>query len=265
MLLSLGLWTGFYPHVMPCLSPEREPQPQSSIKVNPEDEAKAGYLFIYCEQFVSNDSERILSMGFYSQVIFPNLLDWTMSDPHFSGYRKEVLSEVSGNVLEIGFGTGLNLQYYPNHLEKLTTIDANPGMNAKAQKRIQDSSIQVDYKVLNGENLPMADNSFDSVVSTWTLCSITNVDQALQQIHRVLKPGGKFFFIEHGLSDDPNAQVWQNRLTPVQKVIADGCHLNRNMEQLVKKYFQTLTMEKFYVPKTPKFFGYMYKGVATKG
>ncbi len=204
-------------------------------------------------------------MGFYSQVIIPNLLDWSMSNPQFSEYRQEILSDVSGKVLEIGFGTGLNLRHYPKHIKKITTIDVNPGMNAKAQKRIQASSIQVDNKVLNGETLPMPDNTFDSVVSTWTLCSIAQVDQALKEIHRVLKPGGKFFFIEHGLSNDSKVQVWQHRLTPLQKVLADGCHLDRNIEQLVKNYFSSVTLEKFYDAQFPKISGYMYKGIAIKG
>ncbi len=203
-------------------------------------------------------------MGFYSQVILPRLMDWSMSDPIFAQYRQKVLSEVSGEVLEIGFGTGLNLPYYPEQIQKITTIDINPGMNSLAQERIAASSIQVDNKVLNGEHLPMAENSFDSVVSTWTLCSIANLDQALQEIHRVLKPGGKFFFIEHGLSEEPNIQVWQNRLNPLQKVVADGCHLNRNIEQLVKNHFQLLKLEKFYAPNLPKTHSYMYEGVATK-
>lgn len=204
-------------------------------------------------------------MGFYSAVVLPRIMDWSMSDPRFSEYREEVLSRVSGDILEIGFGTGLNLPHYPDRIEKLTTIDANPGMNSLAQKRIQASSIQVDNKVLNGENLPMPDNTFDSVISTWTLCSITNVDQALKEIHRVLKPGGKFFFIEHGLSDDPKVQVWQNRLNPLQKILGDGCHLNRNIEQIIKNYFSTVTLETFYAPEIPKVAGFMYKGIATKG
>ena len=203
-------------------------------------------------------------MGFYSQVILPQCLDWAMSDPTLSQYRDDVLAEVTGEVLELGFGTGLNLSHYPQHLEKLTTIDANPGMNRIAKKRIQNSSIKVDYRVLNGENLPMADGSFDSVVSTWTLCSIAKVDRAIQEIYRVLKPGGRFYFIEHGLSNEPKIQVWQNRLTPLQKIIADGCHFNRNIQQIVKKQFNNLTIEQFYDPKLPKVGGYMYKGVATK-
>ncbi|MEP0871537.1 class I SAM-dependent methyltransferase [Trichocoleus desertorum AS-A10] len=205
-------------------------------------------------------------MRFYSQVIFPRLLDWGMSHPALAQYRQELLAEVEGEVLEIGFGTGLNLQYYPCQIQKITTVDVNPGVSALAQKRIQATAIAVDHCLLNGENLPMADNTFDSVVSTWTLCSIAKVDQALQEIHRVLKPSGKFFFVEHGLSEDPQVQVWQNRLTPLQKVIGDGCHLNRQIQQLVEaNHFEILKLDKFYVTTLPKIGGYMYKGVAIKG
>lgn len=203
-------------------------------------------------------------MGFYSQRIFPYLLDWSMSDQTFAGYRQDVLADVQGDVLEIGFGTGLNLSYYPEHIHKLVAIDANPGVHKLAQKRINHSSITVDHRVLNGEQLPMSDNTFDSVVSTWTLCSIANIDQALQEIHRVLKPGGRFFFIEHGLSRDRNVQAWQNRLNPLQNIIADGCNLNRNIRQLVEKQFATVTLKEFYAEKTPKFIGYLYQGIATK-
>ncbi|NER20022.1 MAG: class I SAM-dependent methyltransferase [Symploca sp. SIO1B1] len=203
-------------------------------------------------------------MGFYSEFILPCCLDWTMSSPQLASYRQEVLSEVSGEVLEIGFGTGLNLSYYPQSLTTLTIVDVNPGMNRFAKKRIKNSSITVDSRILNGESLPMADNSFDSIVSTWTLCSITNVDKALQEIHRVLKPGGKFFFIEHGLSAQPQVQIWQNRLNPLQKIIGDGCNLNRNIKQLVEHHLQLVTLDQFYTPKLPKTHGYMYKGVATK-
>ncbi len=203
-------------------------------------------------------------MGFYSRRILPYLLDWAMSDQNLAKYRQEVLVDVQGEVLEIGFGTGLNLSYYPENIHKIIAIDANPGVNALAQKRLQASSITVDYRVLNGENLPMADKTFDSVVSTWTLCSIANVEQALKEIYRVLKPGGRFFFVEHGLSNQPQIQVWQNRLTPLQKIIADGCHFNRNIRQLVENQFDTVTLEEFYADKMPKIAGYLYKGVASK-
>ena len=203
-------------------------------------------------------------MNLYSQFILPRLLDWSMSDASLSHYRQEVLAQVSGETLEIGFGTGLNLPYYPKHIQKLTTVDANSGMNALALKRIQASDVTVEHHVLNGENLPFADQSFDSVVSTWTLCSIANVKQALQQIYRVLKPGGQFFFIEHGLSDNPKVEVWQNRLTPVQKVIADGCHLNRDIKGLIESQFSQVRVEQFQEKNLPAIMGYFYKGVAVK-
>lgn len=204
-------------------------------------------------------------MRFYSQVIFPRLLDWSMSDSVMAKHRQEVLAEVQGEVLEIGFGTGLNLPYYPPRIDKITTVDVNPGMNGLAQKRIQASDVTVNHQVLSGEHLPMSDGTFDSVVSTWTLCSIANVDQALEEIHRVLKPEGRFFFIEHGLSDDPEVQVWQNRLTPLQKAIADGCHLNRNIQQLIETHnFKFLKLEQFYLAAVPKSYGYLYKGIAAK-
>jgi ubiquinone/menaquinone biosynthesis C-methylase UbiE len=203
-------------------------------------------------------------MGFYSQKILPYFLDWAMSDSTFGNYRKALLSEVQGDVLEIGFGTGLNLSYYPEQIHQLVAIDANPGMNHLAKRRVASSGITVDHRVLNGESLPMPDRSFDCVVSTWTLCSIAKVEQALQEIDRVLKPGGRFFFIEHGLSNEPEIQVWQNRLTPLQKVIADGCHFNRNIRQLVQQQFDQVTIEEFYADNTPKVAGYFYRGTATK-
>ncbi|MGI2907884.1 class I SAM-dependent methyltransferase [Tolypothrix sp. VBCCA 56010] len=203
-------------------------------------------------------------MNLYSQFIMPRLLDWSMSDASLANYRTSVLAQVTGETLEIGFGTGLNLPYYPKHIKKLITVDANPGMNALALKRIQASDILVEHNVLNGENLPFASQSFDSVVTTWTLCSIANVEQALKEIYRVLKPQGRYFFIEHGLSNDPKVQVWQNRLTPIQKVIGDGCHLNRNIKHLVENQFSHLTIEQFYSENLPKILGYLYKGVALK-
>lgn len=203
-------------------------------------------------------------MGFYSQRILPYLIDWSLSSENIAQYRREVLANVKPEVLEIGFGTGLNLPYYPENIHKIVTVDDNPGVHKLAQKRIQASSITVDHKLLSGERLPMSDNTFDSVVSTFTVCSIPNIEQAIQEIHRVLKPGGKFFFCEHGLSNEPEIQLWQNRLTPIQKVIGGGCHLNRNIKQLVKKQFESVNLSEFYADKLPKITAYFYKGIATK-
>jgi ubiquinone/menaquinone biosynthesis C-methylase UbiE len=203
-------------------------------------------------------------MGFYSQVILPRLIDWSLSDPNLAKYRQELLADVTGEVLEIGFGTGLNLAYYPEHIRKITTVEVNLGMNSLAKKRIDDSGIKVEQLLLSTENLPMADNTFDSVVSTWTLCSIANVEQALKEVYRVLRPGGKFFFVEHGLSNKPNVQVWQHRLTPIQKVIADGCHLNRNIQQLVEQQFDHVELTRFTPENFPDLVSHLYKGFALK-
>ncbi len=146
----------------------------------------------------------------------------------------------------------------------LTAIDANPGISAIAERRIRESEISVDHRVLNGESLPIGDRQFDSVVSTWTLCSIAKVEQALQEIHRVLKPGGRFFFIEHGLSRDAKTQMWQHRLTPIQKVIADGCHLDRDIRQLVERQFEQVAIDEFQPEDLPAVISYFYRGIAMK-
>jgi ubiquinone/menaquinone biosynthesis C-methylase UbiE len=203
-------------------------------------------------------------MSFYSNFIMPRCIDLVMSEPILGEYRRELLSEVSGNILEIGFGTGLNLPYYSNLVEKITAIDNNSGMKKLALSRIAKSEIDVDYCVLNGENIALESSSFDAIVTTWTLCSIQQIDRALAEIYRLLKPGGKFFFIEHGLSDEKSIQVWQNRLNPLQNIIADGCHLNRPIEILVKKQFNSVSIERFYAAKIPKIIGYMYRGIAIK-
>ncbi len=203
-------------------------------------------------------------MNIYSQYIFPRLLDMTMASSTVSEYRRDLLQEVAGEVLEIGFGTGLNLAYYPENIEKLTTVDVNAGMTQLAQKRIAETAFPVDTNVLSGESLPFDSESFDSVVSTWTLCSIAKIDQALQEIYRVLKPQGKFFFIEHGLSDNPNVQKWQHRLTPIQKIVGDGCHLNRDIEAFIRQSFRAVEVKNLRLENQPEIIGYLYQGVATK-
>lgn len=203
-------------------------------------------------------------MGWYGRWIFPHLLDWTMAGEPLATYRRQVLSTVSGEVLEIGFGTGLNLAYYPDTVSSLTVIEPNPGMAAIAQPRLAQTDLSVTSKPLRGESLTMANHTFDWVVSTWTLCSIENLDQALEEIARVLKPGGKFAFIEHGLSPDPGLQAWQHRLTPLQKRIADGCHLDREIADCVQSHLPLESLETFYAEGLPKLMGFFYQGVAVK-
>lgn len=203
-------------------------------------------------------------MGLYNDRILPYLIELSMADSILGRYRQEALADVSGDVLEIGFGTGLNLPYYPDPVRRIVTVDPNPGVHRLAQRRIDASPITVDHRMLSGEALPMADRSFDSVVSTFTLCSIPNIEQALAEIYRVLRPGGRFFFVEHGLSEEPSVQAWQHRLTPLQKRIAGGCHFDRDMGQLIAQQFDQMELEAAYAPKVPRFAGYFYRGVAFK-
>lgn len=180
--------------------------------------------------------------------------------------RPRVLAGVREPVLEIGFGTGLNLAYYPKHINELHIIEPNPGMRPILRRRLRNSPIKVrPAQLLNGRALPFAENAFECVVCTWTLCSIAEVGFSLSEIHRVLRPGGTFHFIEHGLSPEPYVARWQHRLNPLQLIIADGCHLNRPIAALVgEQPFIWETDERFHLANTPKFAGYTYRGVVRK-
>ncbi len=172
---------------------------------------------------------------------------------------------MSGETLEIGFGTGLNLSCYPEDVRKITVVDPNPGMHRRAQKRIQHADIEVDKRVLSSEALPFDSDTFDCVVSTFTLCSIQQVDRALAEVLRVLKPEGRFLIMEHGLSNEPDVQKWQRWLNGPQQVFGDNCHLERNIQELVKQQpFQSVELEEFYLEKIPKTHGYIYRGMAIK-
>lgn len=202
--------------------------------------------------------------NFYTQHIFPSLVEWTMAGEPFRTYRRQLLTEATGEVLEIGFGTGLNLPHYGDRPRSLTLVDPNQGMQALAQARIAAAPFPVKVYQMGGEALPLEDASVDCVVSTWTLCSIAAVDQAMGEIHRVLRSGGRFLFLEHGLSDRPDVQRWQHRLTPIQRVIADGCHLDRNMGSLVERWFDRVEVDRFEAENLPAIVGTLYRGIATK-
>lgn len=205
-------------------------------------------------------------MGLYSDFVFPWCADKIMSDPIFSQTRHRLLSAIEGEVLEIGFGTGLNLPHYPQRINKLTTVDVSAAMNKRARKRIAESSIEVENRVVNAESLPMEDNSFDCIVSTWTLCSVEYVELALQEIRRVLKTQGRFFFVEHGLSPNPQIQKWQRRLNPIQKIVGCGCRLERNMKEIIlQQGFRIEKLSEYYMEDAPKTHGYMYEGIARIG
>lgn len=204
-------------------------------------------------------------MGLYSQLVFPWLCELALNRPLVAAQRRQLLAHAHGDVLEIGFGTGLNLPHYPPTIRKITTVDPSVGMQRLARKRIEATGIRVEQRMLGGESLPLEDASLDCVVSTFTLCSIGKVAQALNEIYRVLRPGGVFLILEHGLSRDKNVQKWQHRLNWLEMRMADGCHLDRNIRELVAAQpFASLELEEFYLEQTPKILGYMYRGSATK-
>lgn len=204
-------------------------------------------------------------MGFYSRIIFPWLCDLALDQPFVAKHRRELLSQVGGETLEIGFGTGLNLSCYPKEVRKITVVDPNPGMHRRAQKRIQQADIEVDKRLLSSEELPFGEATFDCVVSTFTLCSIQQVDRALAEVIRVLKPEGRLLMLEHGLSNEPSIQKRQRRLNGLQRLLGGNCHLDRNIEELVKQQpFRSVELDEFYLEKTPKTHGYIYRGMAIK-
>jgi ubiquinone/menaquinone biosynthesis C-methylase UbiE len=204
-------------------------------------------------------------MGFYSRVILPLLCDFALNREFVAKHRRELLAGASGRILEIGFGTGLNLPHYPSSVHKLTTIDPNIGMDRRAEKRIRQHGIEVERRIISGERLPFEDGAIDCVVSTFTLCSIEQVAEAVSEVYRVLKAGGQFLFLEHGLSPEPKVSKWQHRLNWLQMRLAGGCHLDRDMRALVTSQpFGSVKIDEFYLEKTPRISGYMYRGTATK-
>ncbi len=203
--------------------------------------------------------------GFYSRFVFPWLCDRLMGLPFLAEQRRRALADVEGAILEIGFGTGLNLPCYPEHVRRITTVDPNPGMNRLAMGRIARSGIEVDRRTLGGESLPFPSGGFDCVVSTWTMCSIPDVGRALGEAYRVLRPGGRLVFLEHGLSPDPGVRRWQRRLNPIEGILADGCRLDLDIEALVRaRPFDRVEVERFELKGLPRTHGTMYRGSAWK-
>ncbi len=202
-------------------------------------------------------------MAIYREHVFPWVLEFVMTRKVFRRYRREALAPASGRVLEIGFGTGINLEFYPPAVQEIVAVDDNPGVAARAVPRIRDSGVEVEHHRLSAESLPFDRASFDTVVSTFTLCSIPDLQAALGEVRRVLKHGGEFLFLEHGLSPDPGVALWQRRLDPAWQVVGDGCHLDRNTTAEIRHAgFEVERVRNFYLPKSLRFAGYMYLGAA---
>lgn len=174
-------------------------------------------------------------MGLYSERIFPWLLDRSLSHPRIEARRAALVGQAAGEVLEIGFGSGATLPFYDAaKVTRLAVVEPSEGMNRRAAARLAASPVPVNSVPGAGERLPFDDASFDTVVTCLTLCSVQDPPKVLAEIRRVLKPGGRFLFLEHVLSDDEGRRRWQHRLTPVQKVVGVGCHLNRDTAALVR-------------------------------
>ncbi len=203
-------------------------------------------------------------MGLYSKYIFPRLLDWSLGTPEMGKYRRQALEPAYGRTLEIGFGTGLNLPYYPPRVTSLTVIDSENMLEGLVDQRILKCPIPVTKMRIDAQGrLPFEDQSFDTVVTTLTLCSIGDPQTALAEIRRVLKREGKFVFFEHGRSDDSGVAKWQDRLNPIQNLIGAGCNLNRRIDRLIRESgFEITQLEHFLMPETPRLLGEMYRGVA---
>lgn len=203
--------------------------------------------------------------GLYSRHIFPRLMEWFMSGKEFHRLRDELLQAAHGDVLEIGFGTGLNLSHYPpSRISSLSVIDPAVILPRTVQERIATVSFPVEAMHKTAEHLPYPDRRFDTIVSTWTLCTIPDPVQALREAARVLKPSGHFLFLEHGRSDNPRIALWQDRLNPVQNIVGCGCHLNRRIDRLIEESGLTLvTLDRFEMQDVPRIGGTMYRGSAT--
>jgi len=167
--------------------------------------------------------------------------------------------------LEIGGGTGLNLNHYPESLQKLVVVEPNPGMKIEFLKKARGHRLQTEFHLCGAEKMPFNDASFDSVVSTITLCSIPNLPAALLEIKRVLRPGGQFIFLDHGLSSDEQVAKIQRFLNPVQKLIGAGCQIIVPIkEEILRAGFQIQSCQNFYAEKSPRFIGYFYQGIARR-
>ncbi len=203
-------------------------------------------------------------MGLYCKHVFPRLMDHVMRGEEFQRLRAEVLQSVAGEVLEIGIGTGLNLSHYGPNVSRVRAVDPNPMLPARVAERRGGVSFPVMISHHSAERLPYDDRTFDCVVSTWTLCTITDPVRALQEVRRVLKPEGRFLFLEHGRSDDQKIARWQERLNPIQNVIGCGCNLNRRIDDLITQAGLTITqLNRFAMQGVPRIGGEMYRGTAT--
>lgn len=200
----------------------------------------------------------------YEKYVLPKLIDAACSQPPMTELRSRYVSQAQGNVLEIGIGSGLNLKHYSDQVTSITGVDPAAELTIKARERAERIDAPVEVLGISGESLDLDNNQFDSVVCTWTLCSIPNPYRAVDEMRRVLKPGGKLIFVEHGRSDEAHIAKWQRRIEPMWKKIGGGCHLTRRADELlVDGGFILTSQESGYAPG-PKVAAFMVHGLAKK-
>ncbi len=202
-------------------------------------------------------------MGFYNTWILPPVLDLVMRRDEMTPFRERIGTAASGRVLDVGIGSGLNLPFYGTNAREICGIDPSPELLRMAEARVETAHQSVKLVEGDSESLPFDDRSFDTAVVTFTLCTIPNAPRALAEIRRVLKPNGHLLFAEHGRAPEPNVARWQDRLTPLWKHIAGGCHLNRKPDDLIRSAgFRVDAIETGYL-KGPRAMGFVYEGRAS--
>jgi len=200
-------------------------------------------------------------MGFYNDVILPKLCDVAMRNKQLRPYRERVIGAAEGRVLEIGIGSGRNLPFYRSQVAELLALEPSPQLTAMARHALR-PGMPINFVEASAEAIPLEDHSVDTVVTTWTLCSIPDAATALTEMRRVLRPSGKLLFVEHGMAPDRNVRRWQDWLTPGWKRISGGCHLNRPISAMIESAgFRIDRVETGYMPG-PKAMTFMYEGSA---
>ncbi len=201
-------------------------------------------------------------MSFYRNVVLPRLCDLSMRNALLRPYRERVISSAEGMVLEIGAGSGLNLPLYDAGVREVLALEPDPRLLAMARRNAKQARRPVTFLDASAETIPLEDGSVDTVVTTWTLCTIPEAVRALEEMRRVLKPAGRLLFVEHGLAPDEGVRNWQNRLMPVWKHLSGGCHLNRPIRLMIESVgFRIDQIDTGYAPG-PRFATFMYEGSA---
>ncbi|NDE59861.1 MAG: class I SAM-dependent methyltransferase [Acidimicrobiia bacterium] len=203
-------------------------------------------------------------MGWYTDRLLPRVIDRVLDNPDFREVRRRQLAPLKGRVLEVGFGAGPNVPHLPDGVEVLYAIDPAISVRPKADERIRRRGVEVKYLGLDGARIDLDDESIDHVVSTMTLCTIPDVETALDEIHRVLRPGGQFHFVDHGRAPDPRVASWQDRLQPIHSRLFGGCHLDRDIPALVEGCGLHISHVEADYMKGPKVMGYLHQGIAVK-